>query len=418
MNRHTLFMAALLTSVCGALPIAACASSDESNSSPQEDNNEITIVGSDANTGPNAADDVDAGPCTGCEWFPAECTPKIPCNGGPFDPSTAGGPIDGRVRINVIRGRSASDVWAVGARGTVAHFDGSSWTRLDIGDEWTNQAIWLRDDTELLLTSLQRFHTHAADAGLSSWFSIDLTNASDSPVPSSLLQQPYQLTSAWAARGATWLWCTSFDNWDLFGGGGSTAQMMPDLWRLRYTTAKFQGLEVAEALPSGSCGEIPCSRMNAVHGFDKNELWAVGSKGVTIHVTDADSDTPHAVAFNSLTQNELRGVWSASATDAWSVGAQGTIRHYVGDPLHWDVVADVPVSSNLNAVWGTSPSDVWAVGDDAVVLHYDGSRWSRVPVAGLGARRPKLTTVWTPSPGHVWIGGEGVVLSIGEKDPK
>jgi len=58
---------------------------------------------------------------------------------------------------------------------------------------------------------------------------------------------------------------------------------------------------------------------------------------------------------------------------------------------------------------------VWAVGDGAVVLHYDGTRWSRMKIAGLGPRRPDLYTVWTAAPGHVWIGGHGVFLSLGGK---
>jgi hypothetical protein len=66
-------------------------------------------------------------------------------------------------------------------------------------------------------------------------------------------------------------------------------------------------------------------------------------------------------------------------------------------------------------VFGSSGSDIWAVGDHGVVLHYDGTRWSRVGIAGLGLRRPDLTAVWVPEPGHVWIGGIGVILSLGGK---
>ena len=415
MNHRTLLMTTLLTSMGGALSIAACASY-ESGGAPNEGGQ--TILQSDA--GPDATGDVnaadgDAGPCTGCEWFPADCMPEIPCESGPFDPSTAGGAIDGRARIHSIRGRSASDVWAVGALGAVARFDGTSWSRLDIGNRATTKAIWLRDDTELLLTSMHHFHSH--DAGATSWFGIDLTQAFDSPVPDSLSPSSYLLTSAWAAEGATWMWCTSVDS-----SVAPTYETPPGLWRLRYTTTKADGLEVAAvAIPTETCelgGQANsglCQRLNGVHGIDKSQLWAVGSRGVTFHVTDADGDTPNVLAFNSHTENELRAVWTASATEAWSVGAAGTIRHYAGDPVHWDVVVDVPVSSNLNAIWGTSPSDVWAVGDDAVVLHYDGVRWSRVPVGGLGVRRPNLTTVWSPSPGQVWIGGDGIILSLGGK---
>lgn len=413
MNRRILLATAILASTTCALSIGACASDDPNTSSADRGND--TIIGSDAGAAPDADNgdgDADAGPCMDCEWFSDVCTPEIPCATGPFDSSTVGGAIDGRTRINAIRGRSATDVWAVGALGAVAHFDGTAWTRLDIGDRDTTVALWLRDASEILLTSLKRVHTRGTelpvpDGAPTDWMGIDFWTLPDSIAYGSY---PIQLTSAWAAKSATWLWCTSLD-----GSPNDTMSPPPGLWRMRLSDATVGGIEVAEGLPSGTCEKLPCRRMLGIHGLDANEFWAVGGAGGTIRVTDADGDEPHASAFDSQTQNELHGVWTASATDAWSVGVAGTIRHYVGDPVRWDVVSGVPVTSSLNAVWGTSSNDIWAVGDNAVVLHYDGTRWSRIPVAGLGVRRPTLTTVWAPSPGHVWIGGDGFVLSLGGK---
>ena len=158
-----------------------------------------------------------------------------------------------------------------------------------------------------------------------------------------------------------------------------------------------------------------CNWMNGVHGASATDLWAVGASGTTIRITDAESDAPKATLYDSRTSNALNAVWAASPSDAWSVGASGTLRHYVGEPFVWATVSDSPTTADLNAVWGSSPSDVWAVGDAGVVLHYDGKGWSRIKVAGLGGRRPKLTAVWVPKQGHVWIGGQGVFLSLGGK---
>lgn len=415
MNRRFLLMTAIATSAGAALSIGACASDDPNATST--DGGGSTIIGADANGADGDADtgkggDAEAGPCTDCEWFPEVCTPEIPCSTGPFEASTIGGALDGRTRIHSIRGRSASDVWAVGALGAVAHFDGSAWTRQDIGDRDTTAAIWLRDASEILLSSLKRVHTRGSelpvpDGGPTDWMSIDFWTLPDAL---SGAFYPIQLTSAWAAKGATWLWCASLD-----GSPNDTYQPPPGLWRMRLSSDVLGGIEVAEGLPSHTCDTVPCRRMIGIHGLDAAAFWAVGGAGATVRVTDADGDEPHITAFNSLTLNELHGVWTASAEDAWSVGTAGTIRHYTGDAVHWDIVADVPTTSSLNAVWGTSSNDIWAVGDNAVVLHYDGAHWSRVPVAGLGVRRPTLTTVWASSPGHVWIGGDGFVLSLGGK---
>ncbi|AKU94240.1 hypothetical protein AKJ09_00904 [Labilithrix luteola] len=155
--------------------------------------------------------------------------------------------------------------------------------------------------------------------------------------------------------------------------------------------------------------------MLAVHGASSDSVWAVGMGGGIVHVTGADGDNPVVTAHNSRSFDALSGVWAASDTDVWAVGVRGQMRHYRGDSVLWDVVADVPTSVDLHAVWGSSPKDVWAVGDGAVVLHYDGTSWSRVKIAGFGKRRPNLTTVWLAGPGHVWVGGKGVVLSLGGK---
>jgi len=153
--------------------------------------------------------------------------------------------------------------------------------------------------------------------------------------------------------------------------------------------------------------------MTGIYGVSADDLWAVGHSGTAVRVFAAESDAPKVTVFNSQTWNALYAVWVTSESEAWAVGAAGTIRHYRGDPLLWDVVRDVPTTENLNAVWGTSSNDVWAVGDDAVVLHYDGTAWTRVKIAGLGARRPNLRTVWMAAPSHVWVAGDGVVLSLG-----
>ena len=123
---------------------------------------------------------------------------------------------------------------------------------------------------------------------------------------------------------------------------------------------------------------------------------------------------PTVEVSNPLTWLTLNGVWAVSDTEAWAVGAQGTIIHNVGAAFDWEV-AQVPTRAHLYAVAGSSSSDIWAVGDQGVVLHYDGTTWSRVKVAGMGPRRPDLRAVWVPEPGKVWIGGQGVLLSLGDK---
>ena len=357
-------------------------------------------------SGPDASStEADAGSCADCEYFPETCTPETFCLNGPFDPNTAGGSIDLRTQINVIRGRSPSDVWAAGALGALAHFDGTSWTRSNPGERETLRALWLRDSAEISLGMFERVYARGAgiaDAGAAP--SSDGWTVHATALPPTAASGWAEFVSAWAPDGSEWLWCAA----RAWAPGATNG-----IWRLRQSPSRT--FEVGTVVAPEVCKTSPCSQIASIHGASANDLWAVGLTGATVRITDATSDTPNIETFYSQTWNALNGVWAASASEAWSVGAMGTIRHYTGQSSFWDVVSNVPTIEDLNAVWGSSSSDVWAVGDAGVVLHYDGKSWSRVKVAGLGPRRPNLTTVWVAGPGHVWIGGQGVILSLGGK---
>jgi hypothetical protein len=315
--------------------------------------------------------------------------------------------------VNVIRGRSESDVWLGAAVGAVAHFDGTRWTRADV-DRESIRAFWLRGDGEISFATLQRLFSRGLDNADGGAPSTDWAPQNASSAPTEYSWWRRQLNSTWATAGSDWTWaateslsCATFaclTNPDLRTSG---------LWRFRRSASG--AFEITSVISQEACQATSCEGMTSLHGISANELWAVGHTGAAIRIADPYGDAPVLRRFNTQTWLTLHGVWAASDTDAWAVGAHGIIRHYTGHPVTWDVVPDVPTTQDLNAVWGSSPSDVWAVGDAGTVLHYDGKAWSRVKIAGLGVRRPKLTTVWMNSPGHVWIGGQGVVLSLGGK---
>jgi Photosynthesis system II assembly factor YCF48 len=386
-----LFAAGALSCAAASTLLGACAS-NESAFPPEPDAGVAPLPAPDA-----ALDDAEAGPCTDdCEYFPEACAPDVLCTNGPFDPTNPAVGMDWRTRINVIVGRSASDVWLAGAAGAVAHFDGTSWTPSEVGTVESQRALWLLDSGEVSFGSVSRIYTRGLDVDAGSPVSAGGWSLHGAPqMPPGLFGR--ELTAAWAMPGSESIWLAT--EWAL--------------GRLRRTPAST--FEIVVGIPSTVCDVIPCRRMRSIHGASEKTLWAVGDVGSAVRITDADSDTPTATPLNTLTWTGLCGVWAASDTDVWAVGGTGTIRHYTGEGRRWEIVSDVPTTENLNAVWGTSASDVWAAGNAGVVLHYDGTRWSRVKIAGLGTRRPDLYSVWSPGPGHIWIGGQGVVLALGGK---
>ncbi len=388
-------LAALGTLALGAW-LFACASDEDASLAGSPESSLVPGVDPDAGQS-------DAGDEPGC-------VPDAICPfGAPFDASTRGGALDLRTRIASIRGRSASDVWAVGAHGAVAHFDGASWSRSEVGSVESFHGIWLHDAGEFALSSFDVIYArsddiYAPDGGVPS---SDGWRRAETSAPG-WWNRDLSVSSAWAPVGAEWTWGTN--------GTLDYHSQSNGLWRARIAPGTGT-IDLADVLPPGACALMGCMQMQSIHGSSPDDLWAVGRHGAAFRVTRAQSETPAITAFDTQTWATLDGVWAASPTDAWAVGGAGTIRHYAGGAVSWDVVDDVPTNEDLHAVWGTSSADIWAVGDGATVLHYDGATWSRVEVAGLGQRErgPDLFSVWTASPGHVWIGGEGVILSLGGK---
>ena len=380
---------ALGCATAGALA-AACAS-DGSVLPDTED--EVVVPVNDATSAETG--NAEAGACTtdDCEFFPAVCGPDVLCPNGPFDPVDPTVGMDWRTRVTVIRGRSASDVWVAGTVGTVAHFDGTSWTPSDVGTQEVLSVLWLAGAGEITFGAIKRIYTRglAVDAGVSAggW---SLRAAPAAPAGSGS-----ELTAAWAMPGSNALWVATDTN----------------LWRLQLTAGG--AFESRPGIPSSVCAVIPCRRMRSIHGASAGTVWAVGDVGASVRITGADGDTPEATPLDTLTWTGLPGVWAAEGTDVWAVGGSGPFRRYTGSPLGWEVTSGVPTTEHLNAVYGTSSSDVWVVGNAGVVLHYDGASWSRVKIAGLGDRRPDLYAVWSPGPGHILIGGQGIVLALGGK---
>ncbi len=396
-TRHSFLVqitaAATLSCAAASTLLGACATNESA--SPDAPDATLTL----APEGDAGLADADADACTtdDCAYFPAACAPDALCPNGPFNAQDPASGLDWRTRINVVVGRSASDVWYAGAAGAVGHFDGTSWTPSDVGTRETQNILWLLDSAEVLIgtpNAPSRIYTRGLEVDAGSPVSAGgWTRQAKLEAPSDLVR----ITAAWANPGSTSLWVATTNA----------------LWRIRRTPEST--LEVVPGIPSSLCSVISCGSMRSLHGASSTTVWAVGDVGAVVRITAADGAEPTAKAVDSTTWMGLTGVWAASDTDVWAVGGAGTILHYAGESLGWASVSDVPTKENLNAVWGTSPSDVWAVGDAGVVLHYDGARWSRVKVAGVGDRRPDLFTVWAPAPGRVWAGGQGILLALGEK---
>lgn len=366
----------------------ACASDEPVDVQPDAGPSSVQIDASDAFSDGGAADASDADACADCEFFPNECAADRFCAvEAQMDPTT---------RLRALSGSSRSDVWAVGTQGTVLHFDGSSWKRTTIANgETLSAVVGLSRDEVWAAGMVDKIYVRSTDGGgpdpgASGWSLVTPAEAPDT------MYFGYGAVrgASHPVAGATWFAA------EVPEGQGSV------LARVKRTP---DGIETATLAYAAE------SRFLAAHAVSESEVWAVGAVGNAARITGADTNAPTVAAFNTQTFATLRGVWGATSNDVWAVGSEGTVRRYSGEGRLWSVVSDAPTQATLRAITGTSASDVWAVGDDGVVIHFDGKQWSRIAVAGMGARRPALHAVWASSADDVWIAGDGVLLSLGGK---
>jgi hypothetical protein len=142
-----------------------------------------------------------------------------------------------------------------------------------------------------------------------------------------------------------------------------------------------------------------------VHGFAKNDVWAVGQAGAIVHY-----DGSSWQLLPSGTTGVLSGVWGADSGELWAVGGTDSapvaplILRWNG--ATWQPADPGPIDNGgtLFKVWGTDRSHVVAVGDRGVVLRWNGSTWmQQTRVTGA-----QLITVHGSALDDVWVvGGTG-----------
>ena len=213
-----------------------------------------TAVSSPEDEPPTLVPEVDAGSldaiAADAEPPVEACRPDALCANPLLDPASSTSALDLRTRVNVIRGRSATDVWLVGAVGALAHFDGTSWTPSDVGSRASLSALWLHDTAEIALVDLTTMLVRGSEVDQDTPSSDGWGRAQNVVVPSGLAASSRRVTSAWTAPGAEWAWGTTLE--------GVIDSQQNGLWRARVVSATG-AIELDAALPPGACATLGCA---------------------------------------------------------------------------------------------------------------------------------------------------------------
>jgi hypothetical protein len=301
---------------------------------------------------------------------------------------------------------SASDVFAVGAAGTILRYSGA-WAAETSPTTQTLRAVWATNGGQAFAvgdggTILRRDgNTWAAVASPTS---VDLqgvwgSSASDVWVAGGSLILHWNGTSfsvshdrmAGSLRGV--FGTSAIDVWVTGSGKEPDGDYAALLLHWNGTSWSESYVCNPEGTRFSSGGWI--ASLTDIWGLRSGALWAAGvcQSGASFipfgYVAHKDSgswaDVPGFGFGQPLGERRpLRTIWASSASDVWAASGNETVSGTtLPTMLHFDGTSWTPspqaITVGIYDLGGTTASDVWAVGKAGKRLHFDGTTWSAMP---------------------------------------
>jgi hypothetical protein len=222
--------------------------------------------------------------------------------------------------LSGVWGSSGSNVFAVGAGGTIIQYRGGRWLRADSPTDMDLRAVWGMSEDNIFSVG--------ADGTIIRYDSGEWA----------LMESPTD-------KNLNGIWGASESDIFAVGEGGTIVRYDGTKWRL---------------------SESPTDRdLLGVWGDSSGRVFAVGESGTILKYSHSDGWQPMASGVSA----DLSSVWGSTSQNVFGVGEGGVIVHYDGN--FWKPM-EVPDGGNVDliAVGGQLPGSVIAVGDDGRMLYY------------------------------------------------
>jgi hypothetical protein len=261
--------------------------------------------------------------------------------------------------LNGVWGSSASDVYAVGEKGTILHYDGREWQQMISGtstqDGVVLNSVWGSSNRDIFVVG-RGFST---TSGLILHYNGEEWQ-----------QMPSGTRTPWLYG----VWGSSASNVYAVGHAGTILHYNGNSW---------------SPIASGTS-----SALKGIWGSGPNDVFVVGDSGLIMHY--------NGVSWSETTATDwpINSVWGTSASNVFAVGSGG-ILHYNG--IGWRLIPS-GTTGELRSAWGSGPNDVYAVGDNyynkGTIYHYNGSRWEFIDNFGW-----RVNSVWVSDTSNAFFVG-------------
>lgn len=269
--------------------------------------------------------------------------------------------------LKAVWGSSSNDVFAVGANGTILHYNGTDWSSMSSDTTNNLNGVWGSSGQYVFAVGDKGTILHYNGTDWSAMTSGTTSN----------------LNGVWGSPG-----------YGVFAVGDNENTIMQnigDVW-------------TSKTLP----GQCSSSELFGIWGSGANDIFAVGNFRSFFHYNGSYWQCTQLYGGN------MYGVWGNSPTDVFAVGVyinefweDHPIAHY--DGASWTAMPN-DITDSLYGVWGSSGANVFAVGNQGVILHYGGNLWASM----RSGTTSSLRCVWGSSGRDVFaVGDNGTILHYG-----
>ncbi len=222
------------------------------------------------------------------------------------------------VQLNGVWGSNASNIFAVGASGTIRRYNGSAWSTSTSGTTVQLKSIWGSNASNVFAVgasgTIRKYNG-------TSWSA--MTSGITGLFPPSL----------------NGVWGSSASNVFAVGASG--------------TILKYNGTSWSK-MTSGITVQL-----NSVWGSNASNVFAVGASGNIRRYNGSAWST-----MTSGTTQNLWAVWGTASNDVFAAGANGVVLHYNGSA--WNTMSN-SATAILYGVWGSSGDNVFAAGASGTI---------------------------------------------------
>jgi hypothetical protein len=336
------------------------------------------------------------------------------------DPQVSMSPPLGQRWLNAVWGTSSTDVYVVGELWTLLHFNGTSWSVVPLGSppQFDNAlyAVWGSGPTDVFA---------AGDWG--KVIHLEAGQWKDRSVAESVYLRAIAGTDGTApvyVAGATWTTSTNHGvvySWDR---SGSWTAEVTESGAMRGLLARPGEVFVVGEEGTALRKSAGWTKTPLPSGYSNLSLSAVWEDGGTVYAMEDslwDDGTTELFTYNSTNgwqhvtgtelSNELLAGWSPGSGSVLA-GAGGTIVSWTGGSSFAQqmpkAVPGSPTDREMMAVWGRSGNDLFAVGVGGTIMHRGPSGWT----SQLSNTTEELRAVWGSTTTNlvIAVGTNGTIL--------